>query len=167
MKAFIFLIALLPAQLFAQTEFKKRSQLLALEFLQGFNRPQGGPELYLADLRLAYQYTVVPGILRLGATAGGAYSNRTASAFAGPTAALRLLNLNTEMGSVANLQLLLEHLWGTGHQKLAGGGLRAALGNTVLLSLLAHRDYHHDYWNFQFGIGINFIHEKIHPVNPD
>jgi len=129
-----FFLCFIWAGAFGQTEFKKNSTALNLEFLQGFTKPQSFTAFYLADLRLSDQYTVVPGTLRLGATAAGTYNNDIVSAFAGPNLALKVYTMNSPMGSLGNIHLLLEHLWGTDSQKLVGGGIRAAIGNTLLVS---------------------------------
>jgi hypothetical protein len=150
-----------------QTQFKKNSEAFNIELLQGFTKQEDSQELYLGDIRVSYQYTIIPGTLRIGATGGGMYNNKVFSGYVGPNLALRLFTLPATHGSIGNVHLLLEHLWGMDKQKLLGGGFRAAIGNTLLLSLLAHDDYNLKYWNFEFGIGINLIHKMPAPPNVD
>lgn len=139
-------------------EFEKGS-VLNLEVLQGFTKTKSVPELYLAEIRLSPQWTVAPGRLRAGAAGGVLYHNGNLSAFAGPSLAFNLKTVTTKpgalSGSLLNVQLVLEHLWGTNEQHLFGGGFRTEIGKKLLLSLLTHRDYHLNYWNVEFGVGIN------------
>ena len=148
-------------------EFEKGS-VLNLELLQGFSKAKKLPELYLADLRLSPQWTLVPGLLRAGVVGGLLYNNTKLAAFAGPNAAINIKTIKTKPGSLngslANMQLLLEHLWGTEKQRLLGGGIRTEVGKMLLLSLLTHRDYNLNYWNVEFGVGINFIRKKLGPA---
>jgi hypothetical protein len=145
-------------------EFDK-GWVLNLELLQGFSKAKKTPELYLADVRLSPQWTIAPGILRAGITGGLLYNNTKLAAFAGPNAALNIKTLKTKPGSlngsILNVQLLVEHLWGTEQQRLLGGGLRTEIGKMLLLSILTHRDYNLNYWNVEFGVGINFIRKKL------
>ena len=142
----------------APLEFQK-GMVLNLEVLQGFTKAKSSPELYLAEIRLSPQWTVAPGILRAGATGGLFYNNEKISAFLGPSIAWNLKTVTTMpgvlSGSLLNVQLVLEHLWGTNEQQLVGGGFRTEIGKKLLLSLLTHRDYKLDYWNVEFGVGIN------------
>lgn len=167
MKKSLFILLLFYSTQVSAQEFDKHSRALNLEFIQGFTKPKTLPELYLADLRLSYQYTIVPRLIRLGLTGGARYNNQHLSAIAGPELALKLTDFKTNLGTLANLQLLLEHLWGTEHQKLLGGGLRLAIGNTLLLSARTHRDYALKYWSLGFGIGLNFIKEKVPSIKLD
>lgn len=145
-------------------EFEK-GWVLNLELLQGFSKAKKIPELYLADLRLSPQWTLAPGILRAGVTGGLLYNNTKLAAFIGPNAALNIKTMKTKpgslSGSILNVQLLLEHLWGTEDQRLLGGGIRTEIGKMLLLSILTHRDYNLNYWNVEFGVGINFIRKKL------
>lgn len=166
-KLFTLLVSLCCLQAYSQqppTEFAPGA-VLNLELLHGFTKAEGSPELYLADLRISPQWTVAPGVLRAGITGGVFYNNTSLSAFAGPNLALKLKTVNAgQMGSLLNVQLLLEHLWGTKEQKLIGGGLRTEIGRKLLLSILTHRDYNLKYWNVQFGMGINFVRKKSSPI---
>ena len=162
-KAFLSILCLCSLFVSAQ-DFEKKSKALNLELLQGFTDPESLPPLYLGDLRLSYQYTLAKGF-SIGAAGGALFNNDQLSAYAGPNLALLLKQMKTPHGTIGNIHLLVEHFWGTNDQKLIGGGLRASIGNSLLLSLLTHRDYCLDYWNFQFGIGINFLHKK-RPLEP-
>jgi hypothetical protein len=142
-------------------EFDK-GMVLNLELLQGFTKAKSMPELYLADLRLSPQWTIAPGVLRAGVTGGVLYNSSNLSAFGGPNLALNLKTVKAgEMGSLLNVQFVVEHLWGSDKQRLLGGGFRTEIGKKLLLSVLTHRDYNLNYWNAEFGVGINFLRKKV------
>jgi hypothetical protein len=74
---------------------------------------------------------------------------------------VKLASLNAkQLGSLLNVQLQLEHLWGTDKQKLLGGLLHAELGQLLVIGLGMHRDYGLNDWWFQGGIGFNLLHKK-------
>jgi hypothetical protein len=147
------------------TEFQK-GMVLHAELLHGFTRYNGFPEYYLADLRLSPQWTIAPGILRAGITGGLLYTQTNLSLFAGPNLAVNIKTIGAgQLGSLANLQLVLEHLWGSDKQRLVGGGIRAEIGKKLLLSVLSHRDYQLKYWNLQFGVGINLLRKRSNNGN--
>ena len=112
------------------------------------------------------QYTLVANLLRIGAVAGGMYYNKKLQGNAGALLALKLKTLNAGFfGSAGNIHVSVEHLWGTEKQKLLGGGLHLDLGNQVILSALAHRDYHLNSWWLQSGIAfrLNKVKQPVHP----
>jgi hypothetical protein len=122
------------------------------------------PDLFVGYLSLTPQVTVVPAHLRLGGTAGLLFNNKRFDGLFGPNLVLKLKTLDVkQMGSILNLQLKLEHLWGTNQQKLIGGGLNAELGQILLIGLSLHRDYGLNYWWFQGGLGFNLLHKKKGP----
>jgi hypothetical protein len=119
------------------------------------------PDIFVSGLRANPQITIVPQHLRLGGTAELAFTNKTFYGLFGPTLNWKLKTLNVKpFGSILNLQLQAEHLWGTGKQQLVGGGLKAEVGQLFLLGFMAHRDYNLNYWWFQGGLGFNLIKKK-------
>lgn len=151
---------LLPVSLAAQ-EFPK-GWVFPLELGQGtVTAFHHTPDLYLASLSFAPQYTVITGRLRAGAAVGGVYTNKKVDGIAGPRLALLLTDKPRILHStLLNLQLVAEHLWGTRQQRLAGGGLTAEVGQLFTLSLKAHRDYHWSAWWLQACLGINLFSKK-------
>jgi len=137
------------------TEFKDEG-LLYLRIHNGmltdFNP---SPDLYVGGMQLAWQYGVVPGRVRLGATAGGFYTDKQFQGILGPSAALLLKSFKAEgFGTAGNLHMSLEHLWGSENQKLVGGGIHADVLNILVLGLTSHYDYEWDNWWIQTGIAI-------------
>lgn len=155
-------IASLPFSAQAQEEFPK-GWVMYVEAMQGavtdFHRSQ--PDLYVGNLQLSPQVTVIPGYLRLSAIGGGTFYNKQfyGMAGAGLNAKLATVHFNP-FGSLLNLQAQLQHIWGTDKQQLLGGGLKAELGQIILLGITAHRDYHFRAWWLQTGIGFNLLHKK-------
>ena len=126
------------------------------------------PDLYAGGLQLAPQYTVVPHLLRAGIIAGGFYANKKIQGEFGPSLSFKLKTFNANLqgakvGSLGNLNLLVDHLWGTGKQRLLGGGLILDAGNLFSLGLTAHRDYHLNNWWFQTEIAIRISKKKVTP----
>ena len=118
-----------------------------------------GPDLYVGGLQIAPQYTVVPHLLRAGIVAGGFYGNKKIEGEAGPSLSFKLKTFNAKLngagvGSLGNLNLLVDHLWGTGKQRLLGGGLILDAGNIVSFGLTAHRDYRLNNWWFQSEVAV-------------
>lgn len=147
------------------TEFPKGA-VMYLESHHGLatNFKHYSPDLFVGYLSLTPQVTVVPQHLRLGATAGLLFNNKRFDGLFGANAVLKLKTLDVKpMGSLLNLQLKVEHLWGTNKQKLIGGGLNAEIGEIVLIGLSLHRDYGLNYWWFQGGLGFNLLHKKKGP----
>lgn len=119
------------------------------------------PDIFVAGLRANPQVTIVPQHLRFGAAAELAFTNKTFYGVFGPTLNWKIKTLNVKsMGSILNLQVQAEHLWGTDKQKLIGGGLKAEVGQLILLGFMIHRDYNLNYWWFQGGLGINLVKKK-------
>jgi hypothetical protein len=147
----------------AQTdpEFPK-GWVMYLEAQQGMATTfNSSPDIYVFSLGLAPAATVIPGHLRLGGTANLLYTNKNISAAFGPRAAWKIKTFNIDpLGSLFNLQLQVEHLWGTDKQKLFGGGPVIEAGQILSFSLTAHRDYCLNYWWFRAGLGFNLLHKK-------
>lgn len=148
-------------------EFPK-GWVLNLDLFQGMStRFNSMPDLYLGELRLSPQYTIVPQRLRLGASASADYNNKKVSGLAGVNLSLKIKTLKLEKlnGSALNVQWVLENLWGTNKQQLFGGGLKTEIGQMLLLSLMSYRDYNLNNWRMQVGVGVNFLRKKV-PVDP-
>jgi hypothetical protein len=119
------------------------------------------PDIFVSGLRANPQITVVTHLLRLGGAANLIFTNKTFYGVFGPTVNYKIKTLNVKsMGSILNLQLQAEHLWGTDKQRLIGGGLKAEAGQLILLGFMLHRDYNLNYWWFQGGLGINLKKKK-------
>jgi hypothetical protein len=119
------------------------------------------PDLFVAGLSLSPQLTVVPGLLRIGGSAGAVFNNKKISGMAGPNLVLKLASVQSNpLGSILNLQLQLEHLWGTDHQKLLGAWVQSEIGQFFRLGFSIHRDYGQNTWWFQGGLGYNLLRKK-------
>ncbi len=122
------------------------------------------PDLYIGGVQLIPQLTIIDHLLRTGIIADGFYTGKNLQAAVGPTASVKLATIGAgNFGSAGNINLHVEHLWGSGHQHLAGGGVQADLGNLLQLGLSAHRDYHLRNWWFQSALGIRVSRRKKTP----
>jgi hypothetical protein len=122
---------------------------------------RSAPDLFVAGLSLSPQMTIVPGLLRIGGTAGAVFNNKKAAGIFGPDLVVKLASVQANsLGSILNLQLQLEHLWGTGQQRLLGGLLQSEIGQLFRLGFSIHRDYGQNSWWFQGGIGYNLLRKK-------
>lgn len=146
-------------------EFPKRKWVMYLEAHQGIaTNFRNTPDIYVGGLRINPQFTAIAGKLRLGAVAGAVFTNKKTYGTFGPNLSLKLKSLQAkEFGSILNIQLQAEHLWGTGKQKLAGGGIKSEIGQLLMVSITGHRDYHLNYWWWQAGIGFNLLRKKKGP----
>lgn len=127
------------------------------------------PDLFTGGVQLFPQVTVLPGLLRAGMIAGAFYNNNHIGGEFGPGVSIKLKTFyaklkGAQVGSVGNVNLFADHLWGTGKQKLLGGGLGVDVGNLISLSLTAHRDYRFRNWWFQSEIGIRISKKKKNPI---
>ncbi|TDH28981.1 hypothetical protein EXU57_02590 [Segetibacter sp. 3557_3] len=119
------------------------------------------PELFIGGIQAVPQVTVVENLLRAGLVADGFYTNKKLDGAFGPTISVKLKTLGAGIfGSAGNLQLSVDHLWGLSHQRLAGLGFAADLGNLIMLGVSAHRDYHFDNWWIQSQLGIRISKKK-------
>lgn len=126
------------------------------------------PDLYVGGLQLAPQYTVVPHLLRAGIIAGGFFANKKIQGELGPSLSLKLKTFNASLqgarvGSLANINLLIDHLWGTGRQRLLGGGIILDAGNLITFGITAHRDYGLNNWWFQSEIALRISKKHKNP----
>jgi hypothetical protein len=137
----------------AQTEFPK-------EFITHIRLHSGmityggdAPELFVGGLQLVPQVTLVPYKLRGGIVAGGFYAYNSVHGLFGPTISYKLTEFKGgHFGSLGNLHLNFDHLWGTDEQRLAGGGFNLDLLNKLVVGITAHRDYRLNNWWIQSGI---------------
>jgi hypothetical protein len=152
----------ITAWLHAQdTEFPKEWEI-QLKLTNGMitNFKGYAPDMYTGALGLAPQYAVIPHKLRIGASAMAMYNNKKMGGLFGPSAAFKLKSIGTKLFGLGNIHLQVEHLWGTGKQKLIGGGPCVELGHKILIGVTAHRDYHLNGWWFQSAIGIKLNKTK-------
>ncbi|WP_343703384.1 hypothetical protein [Chitinophaga sp.] len=160
----VVLLLYAPVCTFAQSEFA-RGWLFPLELGQGavtaFN---SSPDLYLATLAFSPQVTVVPGRLRAGLTAGGAFTGKRIYGIGGGRVSLLVWGGPKVLeSSVFNVQLVGEYLLGTKDQRLAGGGVAAEIGTMATVAIKTHRDYALNNWWFQGSLGIHLFRKKVAP----
>jgi hypothetical protein len=156
--------------LYAQTDFEfPKGWVLNLENFQGATTQfNDTPDLYLTELRLTPQYTLIPALLRVGGSAGVVFNNKKFSGLFGASLAFKIKTVNVSnlsSLSILNLQWIVEHLWGTQQQQLIGTGFKMEFAQLLLLSIVGDRDYRLNNWRFQLGLGINFIRKKV-PIDP-
>lgn len=105
------------------------------------------PDLHTVYVPVKVQYTFLEDLLRGGLLIGPNYYGKRAGAMAGPTVSVKIKTFRAgSAGSLGNLHLSFEHLWGTENEKLAGGGIHADLGNKLVAGLQLHRDHQHNNW---------------------
>lgn len=159
MRILFLIIFLIPFSLhsYAQgdTEFPKEFTMHAKlhnGMVTAFNQ---FPDLYVGGIQLVPQYTLIKNKLRGGFIGDVYYTGKKIQAAIGPTISFKLKTFKASLfGSAGNLHLNIDHLWGTNKERLFGGGLNADLGNKLILSLTAHRDYNLNTWWLQNSIGI-------------
>lgn len=142
-------------------EFPKGT-VIYLGFEQGKSTSfTSSPDLWVGSLSFSPQFTVIPKRLRVGGIAELAYTDKHTSALFGPRIALKIKTIKLEsMGSLLNLQLQAEYLWGTRDQRMIGGGLTAEIFQLFTLGLAAHRDHSLEQWWFRAGLGVRLFHKK-------
>ena len=127
------------------------------------------PDLYVGGVQLAPQLTVVPHLLRAGAILGSFYADKKIQGEFGPSLSVKIKSFHSKLegapvGSLANLNLIIDHLWGTCKQRLLGGGIMLDTGNVITFGITAHRDYMQNNWWFQSEIGIRISKKHKNPV---
>lgn len=119
------------------------------------------PDLYVGGIQLAPMYTAVENLLRVGIVGDIFYTAKKLQAGAGPVVAFKLATINAgTFGSVGNINLGFDHLWGSEQQRLLGTSINADLFNLVIVGLHAHRDYNLSNWWFQSSVGIRLSKKK-------
>src|SRR5919205_2683599 len=105
---YLVLLFLSCLKLYAQDDFEfPKGWVLNLENFQGattqFNNT---PDLYLTELRLSPQYTVVPTLLRVGGSAGVVFNNKVLSGLFGAnlTFKIKTVNVKNFNASILNIQ---------------------------------------------------------------
>lgn len=148
-------------------DFPKNFSVL-IELGQGFNRPVGGPPLYLLTLQAVPQVTLIPGHLRLGAVVGGFYPGARVGVLAGPRLTLKVLQGPPVLSATSfNVHVLGEFLWATAPgrgRQLLGGGIGLGSSDLVAVSFKLHRDLIRPSTWFQFGLSYNPAKSKTPPL---
>jgi hypothetical protein len=144
-----------------QTEFPKEF-IAHIRLHSGMiTYPGNAPELFVGGLQLIPQVTLVPYKLRGGVVAGAFYSYNKINGAFGPTISYKITEFKGgHFGSLGNLHINLDHLWGTDKQHLAGGGINLDLLNKLVVSLSAHRDYKLSNWWIQSAIAFRISKVK-------
>jgi hypothetical protein len=145
----------------SQTEFPKEF-IAHLRLHSGMITGAGNtPDIFVGGLQVIPQFTLVEHKVRGGIVAGAAYSYKKLSGMFGPTVSLNIKEFKGgHFGSLGNLHINADHLWGTNEQRLLGGGLNLDLLNKLIVSLSAHRDYHLNNWWIQSGIAFRISKVK-------
>lgn len=121
------------------------------------------PDLYAGGIQLVPQYTIVANAIRAGINCGVFYTGQKIQGAVGPVFSFKLKTIEASLfGSVANIHINIEHLWGTEKQRLLGGGFNFEIGRRLILALTVHRDYNLNNWWLQnsLGIRLNKISKK-------
>ncbi|MEO6633763.1 MAG: hypothetical protein ABIN13_18620 [Mucilaginibacter sp.] len=170
MKAFsvAVLLLLFSIRLLAQDPEFPKEFIMHLKLHSGMVTTFNGntPDIYTGGIQLVPQYTFVTNLLRGGVIADGFYTDKKFQGAFGPTVSIKLTTLKAEpFGSLGNINLSIDHLWGTGRQRLLGGGINADIGNLIVLGITMHRDYGlHDWW-LQSSLGFRISKKtKIKPI---
>jgi len=141
------------------------------EFIMHLNLQSGivtsfnnAPELYTGGVQLIPQYTFVTNLMRGGAIAEVFYTSKNLQGAIGPTISIKLKTLMAgKFGSIGNINLSFDHLWGTGSERLVGGGINLDLANKFILGLSLQRDYNLSTWWIQSGLGFKISKTKKIP----
>lgn len=116
---------------------------------------KAGADLYVGGFQLVPQYTLVTNKMRAGIVAGAFYAGKKIEGQFGINTSVKVKTINALVfGGAANINLSAEHLWGTGNQKLIGGGINVDLLNKLVLGFTAHRDYEFKTWWLQMSLGV-------------
>jgi hypothetical protein len=165
---FLYLLCMWAAPRSAQAQEFPKGWVGYLEAHQGLSTAfTGAPDLYVGGLQFRPQYTIVPNILRLGATAGLIYSNTHIDGLLGPSLSLKISDFSSALfGSIANIQLQADYWWSTRSRQYFGGGPSAELGALLTIGVTVHRDFQDNAWLFQATAGFNLFHQKRKPGTP-
>lgn len=160
------LVLLQLAAISQDPEFPKHEFILHLKMHHGMvtRFRAGAPDVYTGGLQLVPQFTVVENLVRAGAIGDVFYTGKKLQAAIGPTVSFKIKTFQlSKFGSGGNLHLSLDHLWGSGNQRLFGGGVNVDLLNLLVVGLSAHRDYHLNDWWLQGSIGLRISKLKKLP----
>jgi hypothetical protein len=132
-----------------------RGFVLPVEVTQGFRSVPGmNNQFYIAALRIQPMHAVLDNNVRIGLTASLDYSNPTVDLLAGPRLSYRIMNNMTLLGSIFNLQICGESLWGTREHKLWGlGGVLE--GGPVIITIRGNHEYEFKEFWFEASVGLN------------
>jgi hypothetical protein len=148
-------------------EFPKNEFIMHLKLHNGMvTNFHASPDVYVGGVQLVPQFTVVENRLRIGVVADGYYTGKKLQAAAGPTLSFKIKTFELKkFGSGGNINLSLDHLWGTEKQHLFGGGVNIDLLNFIVVAITAHRDYNLNSWWLQgsFGFRISKVKQPPHP----
>ncbi|MCY7291386.1 MAG: hypothetical protein LH615_04310 [Ferruginibacter sp.] len=145
----------------ADTEFPKGFIMHAKLHNGMITNFKNSPDLYVGGLQFIPQVTLIEHKLRGGFVAGGFYGGKQFEGQFGPTVSVKLKTINAGVfGSAANVHATVDHLWGTGKQKLIGGGLHIDLLNKLVLGFTTHREYQFNTWWLQTAFGIKLSKTK-------
>src|SRR5687768_14954709 len=100
-----------------QTEFPK--EFIAHVRLQSGMVTSPGADLFVGGIQIVPEYTLIEHKLRGGVVVGGFYSYSEINGLFGPTLSLKLTEFKGgHFGSLGNLHVNFDHLWGTDKQRL-------------------------------------------------
>lgn len=167
MKSLLLSIAILSTFfLYAQDpEFPKNEFIMHLRLHSGMTTNfKSSPDLFIGGIQFVPQFTVVENRLRMGIVAGGFYNAKKLQGVVGPTLSFKIKTIAIKnMGSGGNINLSMDHLWGTGSQRLFGGGLNIDLFNLIVAGASIHRDYKNNNWWLQGSVAFRISKVKSIP----
>ncbi len=159
---FISVTISLPAQKKDDTEYQKGFILLLKINTGAVTDFASAPDLYTGGISLNPQITIAEHLLRFGANAGFAYTNKKISGLFGLMVALKIKNFNlSSLAGLANLQLIGEANWGTNKQQMAGGGIGLEVLQKAQVIFTVQRDYNLNNWWLQVHIGVKLNKKKF------
>lgn len=162
------LLILQCAKAQSDPEFKK-AFIMHLDLHNGMQTNfKSGEDLFVGGIQLTPQWTLVPSRIRGGVKAGIFYNEQKVQTLFGPSISFKLKTFNASVfGTAGNLHLSLDHLWGSGKQRLLGGGINLDLLNRIVLGPQLHRDYSRNNWWIQFKVGyrISKVKKTKEPFN--
>jgi hypothetical protein len=95
---------------------------------------------------------------------GAFYTNKKIQALAGPTVSIKLKTFALKnFGSGGNVNLSLDHWWGTDQQRLLGGAVNVDLLNLFVTGISVHRDYNLNRWWIQGTVAFRISKVKKIP----
>ncbi|WP_324672153.1 hypothetical protein [Hymenobacter sp. GOD-10R] len=157
-----------PASVMGQDRSKEAA--LLVEIGQGFYRPRGGPELYLATAQAVPQWSLVPGRLRVGLPVGLFHPGYQLGGLAGSRLTLNVLQgAPVLLASSFQLHILAEYLplvysptmhW----RQLVGAGVGLETSNLLGITLKLHRDVRTPAIYGQLMLTYNLFHQAPPPL---